>query len=348
MPTGKAYVPSIRPLSPEELAAIEDELLGLYAQTAEDLLAIIKREDVTSWRKAWSKQHLNQVRDALASLNAETDAWASANIPSLYEHGLAVADAYLMAPEHVPLYQAARAQGLDHFAAVAEVNKLTGDAGPGGLSVAAHPGQVTPMDLGFTRMHREAVLTLTENIVKPLGEANAYVGQHIESMMARAKLLTKQYGGYAKSWDRQERIRDASLRTMQQAFARGDTPQQAEKAFLEALRKRGITSFVDRAGRQWDMTTYAQTVVPQAASEAQRHGLENRLIERGQDLVQVTGTRSSAGLNTCDACKRYAGRVLSLTGETPGYPLMNTALDEGLFHPHCHHSSIPYIEEYMA
>ena len=339
----RAYVPQGMWIPPDP-AAVTEQLIGVYSRTCDSLIRIIDSGNVVSdWRRAFSKQHLQQVRETLAALDPHVAAWVAGNIPELYENGLAIADQYLMALDHVPLYKAARDEGLDHFAAVAKVNVQTGNAGPGGLSVAAHPGQVTPMDLRFTQLHADAVKTLSENIVLPLGKANSYCAQRIESMAVRAQRLAEMHwgGDVDQSWERQKQYREVSLTTLQDAFAAGDTPRQAERAFLDGLKQRGITGFTDRAGRDWDLRVYANMVVQTVSQEAERHGCENRLLEMEHDLVQVIGPASG-----CDICETYVGKVLSLTGQTPGHTSVNTALDEGLFHPMCRHSEVPWIPEY--
>lgn len=44
-------------------------------------------------------------------------------------------------------------------------------------------------------------------------------------------------------------------------------------------------------------------------------------------------------------CAPWNGKVLSLTGQTPGYPTLEEAEGAGLFHPNCRHASSLYIPE---
>lgn len=48
---------------------------------------------------------------------------------------------------------------------------------------------------------------------------------------------------------------------------------------------------------------------------------------------------------TCDKRSPWGGKVLSLTGETPGYPTMAEAKAAGLFHPNCRHTYSLWIED---
>lgn len=65
-----------------------------------------------------------------------------------------------------------------------------------------------------------------------------------------------------------------------------------------------------------------------------------RALEGGLDLVQVTNIPSAAG----DYCDAYKGRVFSLTGVTPGVPLLESTPNGGPpFHPWCRHEIVPVL-----
>jgi hypothetical protein len=67
--------------------------------------------------------------------------------------------------------------------------------------------------------------------------------------------------------------------------------------------------------------------------EARNRGLLNRVLENGFDLVQV-----SSHLTSCNQCAPWEGQILSMTGETAGYPTVAEAEAGGLFHPNCRHA----------
>jgi hypothetical protein len=73
--------------------------------------------------------------------------------------------------------------------------------------------------------------------------------------------------------------------------------------------------------------------------EAHLTGTGNRLLENGRDLVKV-----STHPNACEKCRPWEGKVLTLTGKTPGYPTLQEAKDTGLFHPRCEHAYGLYID----
>jgi len=290
---------------PEALEAIAGQLEAEYRDAEQQLLRLLAQGHITDWRRAFTTQQLSQVRAILDALTGTAEEWCRFHVPTLYKAGLAVVESHLQ---------------------------------PGGLSHFAHPGEITPMDLGMTRLDHEAVAMLVENASLRLGEANSYCGQWIESMIARAKRTAQLYGSAAKAMAVQQAIRDATLKTMIEAFAKGATRQEASKAFLAALRKRGVTCFIDRSGRQWPMRQYAEMVARTVAQEAQRHGIQNRMMQSGHDLVEV-----SDHADECPRCKPWEGRILSLTGRTKGYPTVDDAYAAGLFHPRCAHVTLPYI-----
>lgn len=318
----RAGVSPFRPLSTVEQERLTAKLTEQYARAHADLLRVLDRGNITDWRRAFTIQQIAQIENLTQGLDNAAGLWAQENVPALYKHGMWVAEGYLE---------------------------------PGGLSKLASPGEWTPMDLGMARLHDTAVSAIAENMALDLGQANNYCAQRIESMVARAQQMAELSGkgraipaslsnlDYLRETAEgklQLKIRDASLDAMSRAFRESRTGAQASKDFMAELHKRGITSFVDRAGRQWNMETYADMVTETVSAEAQRHGMQNRLVEWGHDLVEVEGPSGST-----DICKDYVGKVLSVTGQTEGYETVEAALAKRLLHPRCGHRLIPYVSE---
>lgn len=119
-------------------------------------------------------------------------------------------------------------------------------------------------------------------------------------------------------------------------------------AFVEALRREGVTAFVDKAGRRWSLHTYCSMVSRTTSRQAEV--LSVLTADPEQDLYRI----SSHG-TTCALCAPYEGRVYSKSGTSPDYPplsdafgkqdpagpdtLANTWLN---MHPGCRHSILPY------
>lgn len=148
------------------------------------------------------------------------------------------------------------------------------------------------------------------------------------------------------------------------------TRRQASQRALNAFAQRGISGFVDKAGRSWDMASYAEMAVRSVTARAAVEGHVDVLDEMGVGLVMV----SDAPLE-CPLCARWEGEVLTLNGppgphtvlaehaaplEQPRRGLLRRrpeappvvvhvagslieARAAGLFHPNCRHSLAAYL-----
>ena len=135
---------------------------------------------------------------------------------------------------------------------------------------------------------------------------------------------------------------------LQQAAGRGTYKILPE--FVRALRREGVTAFVDRAGRNWSLHTYCSMVSRTTSRQAEV--LAVLTADPEQDLYRI----SSHG-TTCAICAPFEGRVYSKSGANPDYPplaaafgkqdpagpdtLANTWLN---LHPNCLHAIYPYSE----
>lgn len=132
--------------------------------------------------------------------------------------------------------------------------------------------------------------------------------------------------------------------------------QVAQRAW-ERLIGQGVTGFVDRSGRRWELASYVEmatrTTVAQAATQAHL----DRLGLGGIDLVIVSNAPQE-----CERCRPWEGKVLAPKGP-PGARTVERehALDDGktvrvriagsvveavaagLLHPNCRHSLSAYL-----
>ena len=102
----------------------------------------------------------------------------------------------------------------------------------------------------------------------------------------------------------------------------------------------GLVAFVDRSGRQWNMSTYVEMLARTTVMKIHNEAVQNEFVAHGEDLVII-----SSHLPTCEMCKPWNGKIVSLTGATKGYPTMTDAEAEGLFHPNCRHAFSLYIPD---
>ena len=96
-----------------------------------------------------------------------------------------------------------------------------------------------------------------------------------------------------------------------QATGRG--VNKSVPAFIDALRREGITAFTDKGGRNWSLHTYCSMVTRTTSRQAEVLAVVT--ADEGHDLYQI----SSHG-TTCALCAPYEGRVYSKSGTDPDFP----------------------------
>ena len=115
----------------------------------------------------------------------------------------------------------------------------------------------------------------------------------------------------------------------------------ATKDFLE----KGVNCIKYANGAQVNIASYAEMCVRTSAHRATLMAEGARNQEWGVTTIQITQHGS-----TCPLCSPWQGRVLIddvYSGGKPSdgdYPLLSTAMAEGLFHPNCRHGSGTFFE----
>lgn len=173
------------------------------------------------------------------------------------------------------------------------------------------------MDLHMTKLHQTAVQLVGENLATKLGDATSMVGRRVDDV-----------------------FRQVQLKSLQDTLVGGGTGRDVSRRIVGDLQQGGLTVFTDKAGRQWDLQTYAEMCARTTAREATSQGTRNSVLEAGYDLVQISNHGGS-----CELCAPWEDEVVSLTGATPGYPTIDEAEAAGYGHPNCAHVETPYITE---
>ncbi|MFD9069498.1 phage minor capsid protein [Streptomyces lasiicapitis] len=134
--------------------------------------------------------------------------------------------------------------------------------------------------------------------------------------------------------------------------SRRQATQDAMRRFADA----GIRAFTDRAGRRWQLTSYAEMAVRTSVGRAATEAHMRTLADAGIELVVV-----SDAPRECPLCRPWEGRVLAIDGPV-GERLVEVehALDDGRMipvrvagtldearlagfqHPNCRHSVSAY------
>ena len=143
-------------------------------------------------------------------------------------------------------------------------------------------------------------------------------------------------------------FRRVGLELVANMQATGRSTAATVPEFVKILQREGVTAFVDKAGRNWSLHTYASMVTRTTSRQAEV--LAVLTADPEHDLYKI----SSHG-TTCVLCAPYEGRVYSKSGTDPDFPplaaafgkidpagaddLSNTWLN---IHPNCLHVLMPW------
>ncbi|MFJ8054947.1 phage minor capsid protein [Streptomyces sp. NPDC096142] len=136
-----------------------------------------------------------------------------------------------------------------------------------------------------------------------------------------------------------------------------ETRRQATQTAVARFTERGVASFVDRSGRNWSMTTYAEMAMRTSVGRAAVEAHHDQLSAAGIELVMV-----SQSPHECPQCRPWEGKVLALSGPSGRRTVevehateddhmikveVAGTLDEarraGLQHPNCRHNTSAYL-----
>lgn len=112
----------------------------------------------------------------------------------------------------------------------------------------------------------------------------------------------------------------------------GTDPKEIAKALQAQLEGEGLTALIDKGGSRWQLDRYANMLAKQQLGDMSRDSTRNTAVEYGFDVVEITSHNSKH-----EACAKWEGKRLSLTGKTKGIPTLEEAKASGLFHVGCLH-----------
>lgn len=181
----------------------------------------------------------------------------------------------------------------------------------------------------FAGVSQPAVQALQDSMLGRLSDARRSVGRAVDDIYARAgrRVAMRAVLGV-----------DGSPRAARRALMR-DLMRDPQ---VRRMVQQGGYGFVDRAGRRWALSDYADMVVRTTTREAVVQGAIARMASHGIDLARVSRHASS-----CVVCRPWEDRLVSLDGSTKDYEGEAVA-DLGAlpnggppFHPRCRHSLQP-------
>lgn len=134
------------------------------------------------------------------------------------------------------------------------------------------------------------------------------------------------------------------------------TRRRAAQVAWEQLLSRGVTGFVDRAGRRWELASYVEMATRTTVAQALVEGHLDRMSAAGLTLVMVSNSPQE-----CSRCRPWEGKVLSrsgpggrrteqvesaVSGSTVAVEVagsVDEAVADGLLHPNCTHRLTAYL-----
>ena len=134
------------------------------------------------------------------------------------------------------------------------------------------------------------------------------------------------------------------------------TSHKAQNESFNRLTARGITGFVDRAGRRWSLSGYVEMAVRSTIAQSATQGQLDRMAAQGLDLVKVDNHAQE-----CKKCRPWEGKILAREGPEGAQTIESTnpatgkpvsvriagsvdeAIGKGLMHPNCRHAFTAYI-----
>ena len=101
--------------------------------------------------------------------------------------------------------------------------------------------------------------------------------------------------------------------------------------------------FIDRAGREWDTARYIQMNVRANTMRIYNHQIVADFAKAyDSDFARIS--KDGRTSHSCESCQFWAGRIVSISGKARGFPSIQDAEKDGLFHPNCIHTLEPVHE----
>jgi len=169
----------------------------------------------------------------------------------------------------------------------------------------------------FASVSAPALRALEESMLGRLEDARQTVGRRINDVFARAQ-------------------RASAIQALAGVNA---SPQAAARALERNLRAQRVTAFVDRAGRQWDLSAYSRMAMRTVTREAVVQGSIDRMLSHSINLARVSDHNTK-----CPVCAPWEGRLIALAGdvqEFQGEPVSDTGDGIPPIHPNCEHTLQP-------
>lgn len=209
---------------------------------------------------------------------------------------------------------------------IQQANKIpaiaTGVFGVGGLLIPNVPSQ--------------PISTVAASILRDYPQHHTIYGvfkQQVDNSLQATRLpIIRQH---------QDRIRDMIIEASDPMYRQGAelTRRELSQRLMRQFSDEGVTGIVYSNGRRVNLDSYSEMVARSQTKNAYNQANINRLQENGIDLVVI-----SVHFPCSDLCEPHQGQVFSISGNSREYPSLQSAIDDGLYHPNCKHSQSGYSE----
>jgi len=177
----------------------------------------------------------------------------------------------------------------------------------------------------FGQIHQEAVSAMMQDATLKFGQTMTGIKRSAQAVATVAqKTTTEEILKLTGQQDIRNLIGVGQLT--------GASAEEIAKQVKANIEEQGITALVDRGGKNWQLDTYSEMLARQILANSGRGAVKNTAAEYGFDLAQITDSNSDH-----QVCADWEGEIISLGGETPGYPTLDDAEADGLFHVGCVH-----------
>lgn len=174
----------------------------------------------------------------------------------------------------------------------------------------------------FFKLNRRKLNAMLEGVYGDLDKASQAIYRKMDDV-------------YRQTLFKAQIAKDSGVFTTEQAI------DVATKDFLE----KGLNCIQYKNGALVNIASYAEMAIRTAGQKAMLVSEGARNQEWGVSTIKITQHGS-----TCPLCSKWQGMVLIddvYSGGKPQdgpYPLLSTAMAEGLFHPNCRHGSTTFFE----
>lgn len=163
-------------------------------------------------------------------------------------------------------------------------------------------------------------------------KANVLQGPHAKAAQAMAIQEYNRFKEIDSTIGRhiEEVIAEAEKRRAQAAL-------QNKKPDYTGLRG-GLVGHKTIDGKELGLASYVAMLAVTTARDFYSMGVQNGMMDRHEDLAMIS---REIRPHTCDVCRQWAGKTISISGRSKEYPSLDEALDAGLMHVNCIHYLIP-------